>query len=167
MKLAVLSDIHDHLENLDKALTKIKQSSCQELIFCGDMVAPFTAKILAQAKIPTYAVFGNNDGDKASLIKNTQDSIQFFTDDDEYGLLERDNLKIGFVHYPKIAQAMSITGHFDAVFYGHTHVKDLKQSPTMVTCNPGAICGIISGQPGPGSFIIFDTQTKKVDFIDI
>ena len=71
MKIAVLSDIHDNLVNLDLALQKIKELQAETMIFCGDFCSPFAAKQLAGFGLPVHAVFGNNDGDPFAILKQT------------------------------------------------------------------------------------------------
>lgn len=166
MKITVLSDIHDNIWNLNKALVKFKELNIEKVIFCGDMCAPFTSQVLASSRLPTYAVFGNNDGDQVNLIKSSQGHIQFFSETDEYGTVEESGLKIAFVHYPKQALTLAKSGEFQVVFYGHTHIKDLQNSSTIL-CNPGSICGITNGKPAVASFVIFDTATKQIQFIDL
>lgn len=166
MKIAVLSDIHDNIWNLNKALEKIKELSVEKVIFCGDMCSPFTSQILASSRLPTFAVFGNNDGDQVNLTKSTQGHIQYFSLTDEYGTLAEDRIKIAFVHYPKQALALAKSAEFQVVFYGHTHIKDL-QTVSSVICNPGSICGVVAGKPAPASFAVLDTQTKQISFIDL
>lgn len=40
MKIAVLSDIHDNIWNLEKVLKQVKKKGCKAIIFCGDFVSP-------------------------------------------------------------------------------------------------------------------------------
>ena len=63
MKIAVLSDIHDNIWNLEKVLKQLKKLKPKAIIFCGDMCAPFTAALLGKASVPIYACLGNVDED--------------------------------------------------------------------------------------------------------
>ncbi|MCJ7773383.1 MAG: metallophosphoesterase family protein, partial [Desulfobacterales bacterium] len=69
MIIAVMSDSHDNIWNLRKALDIIKQEAAVMIIHCGDFVAPFMLKELDLAGIPVHGVFGNNDGDQYLLTK--------------------------------------------------------------------------------------------------
>lgn len=66
MKIAILSDIHDHIDKLNAVLEQIK-GKVETIIFCGDMCAPFPAKILGSCGIPVYACLGNGDEDHIAM----------------------------------------------------------------------------------------------------
>ncbi len=68
MNIAVLSDTHDHIENLEKVLKEIK-GKVKAIIFSGDMTAPFTAAKLGSLGLPVYACLGNTDSAKIKVIK--------------------------------------------------------------------------------------------------
>jgi len=63
MKIAIFSDIHDHIWNLEAALGAIQ--ACDALLVCGDLCSPFIIDQLANGfpARPIHIVFGNNDGD--------------------------------------------------------------------------------------------------------
>ena len=70
MKIAVLSDCHDHLENLALAMALVRESGAARLFYLGDFCAPFTLAALAEGfSGPVDAVIGNNDGDVAKLSR--------------------------------------------------------------------------------------------------
>jgi len=48
MKIAVMSDSHDNIWKLRKALGIIQSKNCEKIIHCGDFVAPFMFKELVQ-----------------------------------------------------------------------------------------------------------------------
>jgi predicted phosphodiesterase len=48
MLIGVFSDVHDHLDNLRKALEIFKEREVQGLIFCGDFCSPIPARLVAE-----------------------------------------------------------------------------------------------------------------------
>ena len=44
MKIACISDSHDHMDNILKAVSIINEKKVSALIHCGDYVAPFVKK---------------------------------------------------------------------------------------------------------------------------
>lgn len=73
MKIAIMSDGHEHWDNLRKAITIANQQSCDMLLFAGDLMAPGNGlSALKTFTGPVHMVFGNNDGDKYKLTKNSQ-----------------------------------------------------------------------------------------------
>ena len=72
MKIAIISDSHEHWDNLRHAIN-LANKNCDVLLFSGDLMAPGNG--LAALKTfngPVHMVFGNNDGDKYKLTKNSQ-----------------------------------------------------------------------------------------------
>ncbi len=167
MKIAVISDIHDHLKELDKALQVIKQQQCESMIFCGDLCSPFVVPLLLSASLPIHGCFGNNDEDQGMIIENSKNNINWWPLAKEYAEVENDHQKIAFCHYPKLAKFLASTEQYAAVFHGHTHAAYQEKIGSTLLANPGAICGIQSGRPGQASFGIYDTNTNKFTHISI
>ena len=68
MKIAIISDIHDHRKKLEKALVQIQEAD--KLICCGDLCSPFIIRDLGSGFSGTiHIVFGNNDGDLFRISK--------------------------------------------------------------------------------------------------
>lgn len=165
MKIAVIADIHDNFHNLVSALKIIEQKQIKQIIFLGDFINNGIAKVLANSPIPVFAVWGNNDGDKAVLMKTSLEPESNLTiSENVYDFLEFDNKKIFATHYPDIAKPMAKSGDYDVVFYGHNHLKNLDKVGKCIVCNPGELSGHKTGQIG---FAIYDTKNNKIDFIEI
>ncbi len=167
MKIAVLSDTHDHIWNLEKALKIVKEKSCEAIIFCGDFCAPFTAKRLTTAGVPIYACFGNNDEDQGGIIEKVEGKIKFWPLHHEFAEIELGGVKIAFCHYPKLGRLLALTGDYGAVFHGHTHEAYQEMAGKTLLANPGAVCGIVGGKPGPASLGIYDTDDNTFNHIAI
>ena len=69
MKIAIISDTHDNLPNIRKAVEIINDKDIDLVIHAGDYVSPFTAKEFKKLNCEMIGVFGNNDGDKAMLLR--------------------------------------------------------------------------------------------------
>ncbi len=167
MKILVLSDIHDHILNLQKVIKIGKEIKVNSVIFCGDMCAPFTSQILGSINVSIYACFGNVDGDQVSMLELGGKNFNWIALRKEFGEIRLDKRKIAFCHYPKLAELLAKTNDFDAVFYGHTHLaKSLNLGKTLLA-NPGAVCGIQNGKPGTASFGIYETEKNSLDIVEI
>jgi putative phosphoesterase len=119
MKIAILSDPHDHVCNLEKVIKQIKDK-VEMIIHCGDVIAPFSVKIIADANLPTQIVLGNNDEDHVTMYKCGNDKFTWVGVGQQFGVVEVNKRKIAFCHYPKLGKLLAGTGGYDAVFYGHT-----------------------------------------------
>ena len=166
MKIAVLSDAHDHIWSLRRAVEEAK-ANAQVVIFCGDMCAPFSAKILAETGLDTYICLGNNDGDQIGLVKSGGQKFHWVHLGQEFGEVELGGFKFAYCHYPKLAELLVNTGNYRAVFFGHTHQAQIKNVGESLLVNPGAICGIHNGEDGPASYAYFDTDSNNAEIIVI
>jgi hypothetical protein len=166
MKIAIISDIHDNFYNLILVLKKIKEDKdINKIIFLGDFINNGIAKILAGLDIPVHAVWGNNDGDKSTLTRTSLGSQSNMTiADNVYDFLEIDNRKIFITHYPDLAKPMAKSGEFDAIFYGHNHIKNKERIGDCLVVNPGEVSGHKNSQI---SFAIYDTEKNDADIIDL
>ena len=59
MKLGILSDTHNHTQNLKRAISLFRSRGIYTLIHCGDMTSPNTAELLTDFRV--IAVTGNMD----------------------------------------------------------------------------------------------------------
>lgn len=153
MILAVMSDTHDNIWNLRKALSLVKAHRAEAIVHCGDFIAPFMLKELDEVKIPVHGVFGNNDGDRFLLTKLSLTSLSHITLYDPVGELNLERFKIAFTHYQAVAEGLAATGRFDLVCFGHTHKASLDNVGGAVLLNPGEVMGK-DGNPG---FYLVDT----------
>jgi len=155
MLVAVLSDCHDNIWNLEKVLPRLKQA--EVAIFCGDFCAPFTLKMLAEGfDGPVHAVLGNNDGDVYLLlaIASQAGNVTLYP---SLCQLELEGKRIAAVHYPDLGEALALCGKYDAVFSGHTHVAQVQTLGSTLWANPGEVMGRF-GQP---TFGLYDTSDNS------
>jgi putative phosphoesterase len=140
--VAVMSDSHDQIWNIRKAVSVIIERKPVAIIHCGDFVAPFTLKELDRAGIPVHGVFGNNDGDQYLL---TRFSLTAFSHITFYGRimgeLETCGFQIGFAHERVIADGLLYSGKYHLVCFGHTHKFMAEKIGKTLLLNPGEIMG--------------------------
>ncbi|GIW65332.1 MAG: phosphoesterase [Candidatus Parcubacteria bacterium] len=144
MKIAVISDTHDNLTNLIKALTFINQQEVSALIHCGDVTNIETFRtILNYFNKPIYLSFGNGDDSKVFndfLNQNKNNQINFFN---EFGEFNLNNFKIGISHFPEVVKkVLQNKKDYDFIFYGHTHKPWEEKENKTIILNPGNLAGI-------------------------
>lgn len=164
MKIGIISDIHDHLENLNKALEKLK--TCDEYICCGDLCSPFIVKALGEGIQKTcHIVFGNNDADKfrMMIVGSSYPLLKFYG---EYVELNIDNRIIALNHFDNIGRALAKAPGFDLICFGHNHQKEITTSDSnhSIILNPGEVFGQLSGV---ASVATYDTQLHQAELIEI
>jgi len=170
MKIAVISDTHDHKSNILKAVSIINKREIDGLIHCGDYVAPFVKRwfdgLNNSIKDNFYGVFGNNDGERLFLKKNLGQICEFPTNGNEL-ILELAGKKIFISHMPtpKTIDALATSGKFDIILTGHTHsLVNKKYDNGVLVVNPGEVCGYLTGR---STFVIIDIDKLEVNIIDI
>lgn len=164
MKIAILSDIHDNVWNLKKALDMIVLQETDAMLFCGDLCAPFIIKLLGRAYAkPIHMVLGNNDGDVAAIIANAKNYSNIRIHGD-YFRGELDGKSIAVNHYPDKARALAEQGGYDIVCYGHNHSLAEERIGNTLLINPGAIMGYHGGQlkEVTATFMVLATQKLEV-----
>jgi len=161
MKIGIISDSHDNRENILKAIKIFKDSSVEEVLHLGDFVNPGCVKVFEGMKLK--AVLGNNDGEVFRLVTAFKEMGA------ELGAecyeCEIDGLKMILYHgnAPEITEALITCGKYDVVLYGHTHKKEVKKVRKTLVINPGTAHGF----EGKATIALFDTKTKKVEFVEL
>ncbi len=176
MKIAIISDSHDNIVNIQKALDYFKKQKIEAIIHCGDICAPsLIPEIFAKFNGKIFLVCGNV-GDPITLKEfcEKEKNIKYF---DEFGEIEIDNKNIAFCHKPVLANNLAETGKYDIVFYGHTHkpwVEKLsaisnqlsakmesksKKLKAIELVNPGTLAGLFY----KATFAIFNTKTNNLE----
>ncbi len=161
MLLAIMSDSHDNIWNMRKAVSIIREQRAAQIIHCGDFVAPFMLKELEQAQIPVHGVFGNNDGDKYLLMKLSIVELQNITIYGQTGAIAAGGIRIGFAHERIKADGLLFQGGYDLVCFGHTHAFMTESIHRTTLLNPGEIMGK-DGEPG---FVFYETDSGDIERI--
>ncbi len=170
MKIAVISDIHDNIWNLQKALAMPELQATEAMLCCGDLCSPFVIHLLGRAYSgPVHIVFGNNDGDVAAIIGNAKKYSNINIHGEYFrSLLGGSTLAMN--HYPDKARAIAENGGFDIVCYGHNHtvVSDEMVGDTLLI-NPGAIMGYHGGglRDIPATYVVLDTDLPIAEVYQI
>ena len=162
MKLGIISDTHDHLNHVHRAVELFRNHGIDLLLHAGDYTSPPVIKALAG--LPAAGVFGNNDGEKLGIAR-TFEKIG--------GTFEGDFLKIDIagqqpvaVYHgtvPEIKEALGHCGLYLAVITGHTHVIENRLIGKTRMLNPGSAHGF----DREATAMIYDTDEDRVDVITL
>ncbi len=169
MKIAILSDIHDNVWNLSKALAISELQKTDTMLFCGDLCAPFIIKMMGQAYTkPIHTVLGNNDGDLAAINSNAKNfsNIQIHG---EYFRGELGGRSFCMNHYPDKARSIAEQGQFDVVCYGHNHTLAEEKIADTLLLNPGTIMGFHGGrlEDISATFAILETGDLSTEILEL
>jgi len=141
--IGVMSDSHDNLTQIRKAVALFNGAKCDLVLHAGDMVAPFAGRELAALGCPLKAVFGNCDGEKQGLEMAVE----------KFGLVQEAPLifsqggrQILLVHYHFSIATYAASGKYDIIVYGHTHKADSRREGKTLLLNPGETGGWLTGK---------------------
>lgn len=157
MKIAIVSDTHGRTATVAKALALIEPHGVTHILHCGDIDDPDTVELFPKH---THFVFGNCDTERSEIrrrIEKIGANLQ-----EPFGHLELDGVNIAWVHSDSrgLFHDLEHSGHFQYLFYGHTHVRlEHRTGPTRVI-NPGAL-----HRAAEKTFAILDVATGIVETI--
>lgn len=157
MRIGVLSDTHDRLDTLRRALDLFQQRGVSVLFHPGDVVAPFTAKLLAAFPGTVHITYGNNDGERRglkALLPQIQDGPQF---------VELAGRRI-LLHHALEWCVPAELARADVVLTGHTHEAAFENRDGKLLLNPGECCGWVTGR---ASAAILDLTRGSVEWIEL
>jgi len=165
MLIGLMSDTHDNLPLVDKAVKRLNEENVELILHSGDFVAPFVIPRFKALKAKLIGVFGNNDGEHELLKKRFSENKALEIRGD-FAFLKIDGLKIALVHgkETELLEALIECGGFDVVVHGHFHqAKSYMKGKTLVV-SPGEVCGYLTGKSTIG---VFDTTKREARIIEL
>jgi putative phosphoesterase len=159
MVIGIISDTHDHMDNIRKALKIFKEKNVKVILHAGDFVSPFTWRLFKDFEGEFYGVFGNNDGDRVLLKKMYGERIQ-----NQIRELEIENKKIALMHEPQMIDSITLSDRFDLIVYGHMHEVDIRKINNTLIINPGEACGWLYGK---ATLILLDLENLKPEVVSL
>lgn len=160
MLIGVISDSHDNLANIRRALTLFREQGVELVLHAGDFVSPFVAEAFRQAGLRVVGVFGNNDGDKLYLRERFAGMGELHFGPHE---LELGGRRIVLMHEPRALEALVASGRYDLVLYGHTHKAEVREGKPLVI-NPGELGGWLTGR---ATCALVDLPTLRAEFLSL
>jgi putative phosphoesterase len=192
LKIGIISDTHDDVENVQSAIEIFNTEKVTHVIHAGDYIFPGIVLEFKKLDAKLIGVLGNNDGERVHLLKNFLSIGGELKG--ELGEVVLDGVLFGIYHGTdeQIKKKLVDSGKYDVVITGHTHriempsvystinTNDEKQQdekknihknggPTLVL-NPGTAhrkIDTLSGAFKEGGLIIFDTETKGYKFVNL
>ncbi|MEX2640822.1 MAG: metallophosphoesterase [Balneolales bacterium] len=161
MKIAILSDSHDHVEHIERFVKKVGQLGITDILHAGDYCSPFTIPLFEGLKLT--GVFGNNDGDHFRLIRKFREiDGQIHNEFHEFEVEEK---RIALYHGTRtaITEALVLCGKYDLVISGHTHSVVQEIRGETLSLNPGSLHGF----GGEATFAVYNTRNGEVGIIEV
>lgn len=157
--------MHDNYHNLTLCLIQLRHYELDKIFFLGDFMNAGIANTLSQFEVPTYAIWGNNDGDRVAVTKVAlHERSNLSVGSATYDIVEWGGRRLFLTHYPLIVKSMARSGDYDAVFYGHDHLARLDQEGECLILNPGELS---AHKTGSASFAIYDSDANSAEIIPV
>lgn len=160
MKIGIVSDSHGRRATVTKALDELRRRGIELVLHCGDIDEPGT--VLLFHGFEAHFVFGNCDGDRDGLRRA---AAQIGAKVHEpFGHLELENKQIAMLHGDDVGllRDLVISGAFDYLFCGHTHIAEDRIEKTTRIINPGAL-----HRARPHTFAILDLASGKRETVPV
>lgn len=161
MKIGIISDTHEHMPKIRKAVALFNRENVGVVLHAGDIISPITAKEFSALRAPLIAVFGNNDGDRLFLTDRFRGIGKFYPKKFEGSFGRK---KILLIHEPDMLGALSGSGNYDVIIYGHTHRPEISWRGSTLIINPGEGGGWLTGKC---TLALLDTKTMKPKLLRI
>lgn len=168
-RVGIVSDSHDAIKMIEKAVEVLNGQDVELVIACGDYISPFTVARYAKLKCKMVGVFGNNDGDK-SLLKERFSEVGFEVTEGPL-VLEIGGKRAIVMHGYKnveitraIVESLAERGLYDIVIYGHTHAVDNRKIRNTLVLNPGEICGYLTGK---STVMVLDLEKLEAKVLEL
>ncbi|RJR15248.1 MAG: metallophosphoesterase [Nitrospiraceae bacterium] len=159
MKIGIISDSHDHNENITRCVRVFKDRGVAYVLHLGDYVNPNSVRAFRGIRL--VGIFGNNDGDKFRLMTAFNEISGEIKG--EFFEFEEAGLKFACYHGTEqpIKDALIKCSEYDVVLSGHTHKHENIRSGKTLVLNPGTSHGF----GNMATIMIFDTQTMQAELI--
>jgi hypothetical protein len=151
MRIAIVSDGHENIENLKQAIDWLNKNEIKTLIHCGDVSRiEMLEELNSRFEGKIHLVWGNADeGFFNGINYDDFDKVVFY---DKVGELEVENKKIAWTHFSKVAKELARNSRYDLVFYGDTHKPWEERIGLTKLINPGNLGGVGYG----ATFAVYD-----------
>ena len=165
MLIGLISDTHDNLPMVDKAVRRLNEENVGLVLHAGDYVAGFVIPRFKELNAELIGVFGNNDGDHELLKKRFSENKRLQLRGN-FAEITADGLKIALLHGDdeELLEALINQESFDVVVHGHTHSTGIHRKGRTLVVNPGEVCGYLSGK---STLALLDTVKHEARIIEL
>jgi len=163
--IGVISDTHDNLPMIEKAVKRLNNEKVALVLHAGDYVAPFVIPKFKALNARLIGVFGNNDGDH-ELLKKRFSETENCEVRGRFAEIDVDGFKIALLHgdEEELLSALINCECFDAIIHGHAHMTGVRKKGKTLIVNPGEVCGYLSGK---STMALLDTEKREAKIIQL
>jgi|APSaa5957512622_1039677.scaffolds.fasta_scaffold55236_2 uncharacterized protein len=154
MKLAIVSDSHHAVDELDKLLSYLQKNGIKHLAHAGDFMTTKVVSVFEKyPEIQVYISRGNMDF-QGNVFKEMRALSHVEIDDVVF--FELEEIQFAISHVQGMAQSSAAGKIIDIFIHGHTHQPKIEKTETGMIINPGSL------MDGAG-FMLMDLPSLEVD----
>ena len=161
MKIGILADIHDNVDNLRHAIRLFNALECKAVLLAGDFVSPLVVPSMRKLTCQVIACFGDNDGNQIGIAGGMK-----IVGSLGHGPLcwkSRDGVRFLMAH--QLEDLRDCLGDADVIVFAHTHRPSIaKDRHGRMFINPGEVAGWMFRNP---TVAIFDTETREAEIMNL
>ena len=166
MKIGIISDTHDQLDKIKKAVSIFKKEKVVLVYHLGDICSPFSLTLFKDLPCSMKAVFGNNDSDIFKLMSYKPGNVEFF---DKFYMDEFNGKKIALIHGDPEELVVGVfeSGRYDLLLRGHSHIAGINKNDRTLMINPGSLIGPTNEHKGwtKPSIAVYDFEKNVARII--
>jgi uncharacterized protein len=163
MKIGLISDTHDNIENILKAVREFKSRHVDVVLHAGDFVSPIAVESFAGIKL--VGIVGNNDTNIPGLTSAFNKIHGELKGEIFEAVYDGINLVIYHGTSSSKKEFLIKSGKYDMIIYGHTHRKANDKIGRTIVVNPGTAKGWFFGFYA--TIAVFDTRSRIIDFVNL
>jgi uncharacterized protein len=163
MRIALISDTHDNIDNILKATREFNERRADIVIHAGDYVSPISVESFMGVKL--IGILGNNDTDVPGLtsaFNKIGGELKGEIFESQY-----DGLNFAVYHGTNFnkKELLINSAKYDVFICGHTHRTLSTTFGKTIVINPGTANGWFLGYKATAA--IFDTTDRHIEFINL
>lgn len=159
MRIGVVSDTHDNLDNVDQIIEIFNRAAVERVVHAGDITQPRTLHRLGGLQAPLFGVWGNNDLEREALERTAASRGFCFADPPMR--IHWAGRRIVVVH-DQTEHDPAVLHSGDALLLGHDHVRRIERRNGTLLLNPGECAGQLRGH---NAVAILDLETLKPEIV--
>jgi putative phosphoesterase len=162
MLIGLISDTHDRLPYINKAIKKLNSLGIDLVLHAGDYVSPFVVTPFKPLRGKMIGVYGNNDRE-VYLLKKKFKMIDIDIKG-RFAEIDINEIKIALIHGDdeNLLNSIIKSDYYNVVVHGHTHQEKISKKGNTSIINPGEICGYLSGR---STMVILETKKTTTETI--
>ncbi|MEZ6061602.1 MAG: YfcE family phosphodiesterase [Planctomycetaceae bacterium] len=159
MKIGILADIHDNVDNLRHAIRLLNAVPCEVVLIAGDFVSPLVVPSLRKLTGRVIACFGDNDGNQTGIAGGM--TIVGTLGYPPLCYRTPDGVRILMAH--QLQDVRDCIDEADVIVFAHTHRSSIATDRSgRIFINPGEVGGWMFREP---SVAVLDTVEKRAEIL--